>query len=254
MSLTILVLSEDNGKEAYETVSALARRMFRLIVSGWYPREDTFQPLSDAQAQAAVRGNLWKSTKGPQWSLRQKLLRTLATKLLEGDRSFVIFHIDGDCAWAERKRSENVAKFALFKEELGRLIGMFLQQRRRPAPTAYSLQRLLVLMPFWCMESWLYQNTTEAVRLCREQHGGRDEDVFLAWQRDRATLDDEPYPKKRTCLGAQHNRALAERAYPADEVYALGKSFAACVDGLLGCEALCAALAEMPGSPDPPRL
>jgi len=59
--------------------------------------------------------------------------------------------------------------------------------------------------------------------------------------RDRALLDEEQTPKKALCFESKHNQELA-RAFPAREVLAVGKSYAATVAALGECGALVSAL------------
>jgi hypothetical protein len=52
-------------------------------------------------------------------------------------------------------------------------------------------------------------------------------------------------------LAKRYNVELTEKAYPADRVYAIGKSFAASVDAALSCKPLLDALSTISVSPAP---
>lgn len=245
----ILVLSEDASADAHATLSALTRRMLRLIVPGYCEKSVIFSPLSsvDANALHAVHGNRWdsKDAAGRRW--RIELMKTLASRILAG--SFILYHIDGDRAWADRQSSEKPAKFDLFLEEIVRNFA----DERKPGREAQAIraafaERLRLLTPFYCIEAWLYQNTERALALCTERYRGASRHCFEQWARDRSQLDEVSQPKDKVVLAAKHNRDLAEREFPAKSVYAVGKSFTAAVEALRGCSQLLKAL-ESPAAP-----
>jgi len=164
----------------------------------------------------------------------------------------VLFHIDGDRPWKEHEESENCAKF----DELVRVTLPQVADRGRanaprgkaraaanaePSP-ALHLDRLLLIAPFRSIEAWLYQNIPVAIELCRRHHGGAHGGALQDWEGKREELDELPAPEDEVCLGKGHNLDLAKRGFPAAEVYAVKKSFAASVDRLRGCVALADAL------------
>ncbi|WP_437735651.1 hypothetical protein [Sorangium sp. So ce1335] len=202
-----------------------------------------------------MRGNLWKSRNPFD---RQKIVllgRAIAAKLIEDPIGFVAFHVDGDRRWADRASSENVVKFAEFVStyvQPGVHNALRRQRARHALPAtdediaqagAAALTRLLRLTPFRSIEAWLYQNTAEARRLCQATCGRHVEKIDR-WASDRGALDELDDPKAELCLGSEHHLDLAQRAFPADEVFRANKSYAAAVIGLLDCSDLCAALAR----------
>jgi hypothetical protein len=72
--------------------------------------------------------------------------------------------------------------------------------------------------------------------------------VIRGWATRREALDElegNEQPKKQVnCVRSDDRIALASKAYPAQAVYAVGKSYAAVVDDLRGCADLCDALAR----------
>jgi len=94
------------------------------------------------------------------------------------------------------------------------------------------MKRLMLIIPYYSIESWLFQNTDVAIRLCREKHSGKDVDVFEGWAANRAKLDEEIKPKEMVCLRAKHNRELATTGFPFDLAHELKKSLKAAVDEL----------------------
>lgn len=236
---SLLVVTEDSGADGHATVVEVLKRMLRLLVPDYQTQRVGFEP-SNRDAQRAIRGPRWKSTEPRDQRDLTELFRTIATKLLRDD-GFVFFHVDGDRPWAERDKSENVAKFdAVVRTRVRQVL------RAQKGATAESVEqrmrRLLLLAPFYSIEAWLYQNTTAAVRLCHEHHRGRDADRFQAWAQDRTALDDVMAPKKETCLAATHNLALAGTGFPSQAVRDAARSYARCAEVLEACAELVAIL------------
>jgi len=202
----------------------------------------TFGGQIRAQALQAVHGNIWKSRSGKDHHKQVSLVRYMATKLMES--GFVLFHIDGDRTWAERSSSENVQKFETsLRKQVEQLVSGALQKKGQPGVLSGTMARLCLLVPFYSLESWLYQNTRKGRELCEANHRAEHLDTFAEWEVDRALLDEVAEPKESCCLADRHNATLAE-AYPAREVYAVGKSFTHAVESLKGCEDLRRALAK----------
>ena len=200
-----------------DTVIALCKKIALLIDEQTDTREERirFEPRKNP-----LPGSLWKSAAPRDRAKRIDLVRSIATKLREGNTSFVVFHIDGDRPWAEAKDSENVAKFQLFREEIRRLL---------PPGGDHELRRLLLFAPFYSIEAWLYQHVDRARALCEQYHRGEHLVAIEAWRGARGGLDELWKPKERHCLRGDHNLALAGPGFPAREILAVDKSFAATV-------------------------
>jgi len=222
---SLLVLTEDSGRDGHATIVAIVKRMLQLVVPDYQTHRLGFEPKNE-DAQRAVRGTGWK--RDPQPDDVRLALRTIATALGRDD-GYVLFHVDGDRPWRDRALSENRQKFDVrVRARVGQAL-----MNRRPKPTKEDtearLQRLFLLMPFYSVEAWLYQHTAVAVRICHEKYDARDIDTFERWQRDRAALDDVEKPKESVCLAATHNLECAGPGYPAEDVLAAGRSYADCV-------------------------
>jgi len=232
----ILLLTEDRANDAHAIFAILAKKMLQLLKAGCPTHQLDFRPAND-DARRAMHGNLWKSEKPRD---RQKLVdlrRTIARTLNEpGEQSFVFFHIDGDRSWSKRETSENHQKFL---ERIRHGVEQLLAQSGRSAlEIETALSRLCLVMPFYSIEAWLYQNTRAAIQICQESYNGADVERFKAWEQKRALLDEEEKPKEKTCLRDRHNLDLAKDGFPSGAVYDAGCSFAAAVDSLLDCEKL----------------
>jgi len=247
---SIVILTEDSGKDGRATVEALAWRMLHLVVPGFGSHRVHFVP-RDVREEEAMRGNVWKTSGNPQEHERRvRLLRYIARKLSLAD-TFVLFHIDGDRTWGERHTSENTAKFErLVRNALpqvadrGRANGPRTKVRAQTNadPPPLHLEHLLLICPFRSIEAWLYQNLRAAIDICGREHRGAHVIELQAWEGQRGEFDELPAPEEVVCLRKTSNLELAERGFPAREVYEVKKSFAESVDRLRACGALSRAL------------
>lgn len=248
-ALSILILTEDSSPSAHETWTKLARKLLQFLERDMRTNHVHFEPAEQA-TRLGVRANLWKSWKSPnprdQRSLRL-LRRTLATKVLEeGVPGFVLFHFDGDRTWGNRDTSENDGKFDAFVQGLRSEIEERLRERNLPADRAAVEARLLRIckvVPYYSIESWLYQNTPRLRQLCQDGCG-RHLDLIAQWEGERSRLDEVLKPKEQICIGSRKNHELAATFTHqlADELYLLGQSFHATVERLHSCPDLREAL------------
>lgn len=241
--MNILLLSEDGSEGARPTLKALVKKMMRLVDEHCLTNELRFDEGDDA-ATTIARGNRWKSTNPKHRRDIIALRRTLATKVTEQPPGFVLFHVDGDRSWSERALSENRAKFDKIIVDKVREVLVHDHPDWTSAELDRCMARLVVLVPFYSIEAWLYQNIKRARELCRIHHGGHHFQQFDDWERDRAALDEIVKPKDVGCLQSKYNRDLAESAFPHREAHAAGASFRAAVEALRACQDLCDALRD----------
>ncbi len=263
--VTIRLLTEDSGKQGLPTLEALTRHILAFVSGQPIPDHVAFEPPEDQAAREAIRGNQWKSRKADR--ARRMLVREIAGTLLQ-DRGFVIFHVDADCTWkrGQKETPETIRQFnRMVLRAVERAVGDAVSDRGRsgrkrarrrptsggtkvgpaadPAPedvdavSRKAMRRLILFVPHWCMEAWLYQNTEEAARICREKDQGRHVAVFERWADNRGALDEMVRPKQKsgTCLGDRYNERLARQGFPVQEANAVGKSFARAVDAVRRC-------------------
>ena len=244
--LSLLILTEDSANDSHETITAVVKKKIHMLVKGVQTQLVEFEPQGTSAARA-MHGNLWKSRKSHD---RQKLVdlrNSIATKVMEGRDDvpgFVLFHFDGDRPWADRALSENVERFEDFKNQYIRpIVEDALRRRGKEHELETRLSRVHPITPFYSIEAWLFQNTVEACRIC-EENCGDHLDQIRGWEKDRGQLDEVVQPKSKDfcCLGSECNRSLAERVFPAGEVYSAGKSFEAAVHSLRENKDLVAAL------------
>jgi hypothetical protein len=245
--LSIVILTEDSGKDGRATVEALARRMLDLVVPRFQSQRIQFVP-RDPVEQEAMRGNLWKTDgKNPVEHQRRVRLRRYLVRQLSLPDSFVLFHIDGDRPWSDRHTSENTEKFEHFRATLPQVADRGRANNPRPKvrgaphagpPPELRLEHLILICPYRSIEAWLYQNVPVALDICRREHRGVHLANLQVWEQQRAELDELPAPENALCLGKAFNLELAARAFPAREAYDVQKSFADSVDRLRSCAAL----------------
>lgn len=225
--LSLLLLTEDSGRDAEEAIRELLERLFRRVDPHASLVEEHWEPALD-EHRAAVRGNAWKdASRRDLVSLRQYI----AAKLVE-EGGFVLFHVDGDRIYRERASSENVAKF---DEIIRRAVRIILESPpltrrergsvRTDAEVNALLAKLIEVVPFYCVEAWYFQNTEKARELCQKNPKCRGEcgDKLDRWAGDRKLLDELTKTKRELCFGAAHNLALA-RGLPLGEVLDARKS------------------------------
>lgn len=235
---SLLIITEDSGADGHATILAVVKRMLQLIVPDYQTHHLGFEP-KDPKVQRALQGTGWKSKDPKSQADRATALRTIATKLGRKN-GFVLFHIDGDRTWAERSSSENVE---LFAKRVIEPVQQILKGSKSTAQDAEtSLLHLFPVVPFYSIESWLYQHTDVAIRLCRDNHQGRDIAKFKKWSQTRTKLDDVKKPKEEVCFRDVHNLECAGPGYPAQAVFDADRSYAACVRDLQACAELRALL------------
>lgn len=257
---SILLLTEDGAAQAHATLESLTRKILRHLDPhcDLKPAMLEIEPAAEA-AQAVARANSWKDpTRRDLVWLRQYI----ATQL-QGEFGFVIHHVDGDRPYARRGSSENVRKFDdMIRTPVGIILEgpppMRRSRRVPPPPPPESAQerlaKLFLLAPFYSIEAWLFQNTTAAARLCRQNPkcAGECADLLASWQADRGLLDEVEKPKKKLCFKDQHNATLAGAGLPIEPIIAARKSLHDSILPMRDCTALTRALARTHQPPPSP--
>lgn len=224
---TLLLLTEDSGKDAAATHEALVRAMLHLIAPGHDGGALAIEPANDAQREA-MRGNGWDSTSAEGRPRRIALVRSIATRLCQSNLHVVLFHYDGDRPWSDRNSCPRHAVFerCIVTPVKQLILHRTAEQRDR------AIERLVTIVPFYSVEAWLYQNTAAALRLCAHHHRSQHFVAIRRLSSDRGALDQMRKPKEVVCLSDKYNLELATQGFPANEVFAVGKSFHAAVERL----------------------
>jgi hypothetical protein len=262
-ALSVLVLTEDSSPSVHDTLVPLARKLLQFVERHTRSNRVHFEP-AEPEARLAVRANLWRSWEAPHRSNERSiriLRRTLATKILEPEvPGYVLFHFDGDCSWSEREAPEHAWKFESFSsfvQGLRPIVEGYMQKLGLPlddAEVESRLSRICAIVPFYSIESWLYQSA-HLRTLC--QNGcGKHLVLIDRWHTDRALVDEVREPKTLLCVGSRGNQALAASFTHelADALYLLEQSFHATVERLQSCPGLADVLratwSAPPAAPD----
>ncbi len=236
MRASLLVLTEDGGKEgkpAFETVTALTKRLLAYIDHGCDPERIIFDPATDAAREILV-ANQFTNRRDPR---RRRLYQVIAAQL-KLDDGFVVHHFDGDRRWCERDAEAPLEAKPVQKEILEHVRVLLATRGVSDTEIDAMLRRYLRLVPYREIEAWLYQNTEKA----RTFACGRPQCGCLAkldqWRADRGLLDEalDP-PADLPCVGKRHNLELVA-GLPIKAVYDAGKSLATALDAMVGCDAL----------------
>ena len=237
--ISIVVLPEDSSSQACEVLQQLVAKMLYLIdpAAPLYDRQRVRLEPSSAGARQAFRGNGWHSL--AQRQKRVDVLQYIQSQLKRPDvEGFVVAHVDGDRPYgqsAEGTQSPNQQRF-------DQLLAAPLRAALKDHPGL--LERVVLVVPFYSVEAWLYQNTAVALALYEQHHRSHthDKQQFKKWQQDPAALDELVKPKEAVAIGDRWNRELASEQFPAQRVYAVGKSFHKSVERLRACKPLVTAL------------
>lgn len=237
--VSIAVLTEDSAKDAHEVVQCLLRAMLKLIdeqLPLYDKKRIVLQPSNDPEKQA-MRGNRWQAhTSREERILLQRYIQgQLKRTDVEG---FVIVHVDGDRTYEQSKSGTESHNQARFEKDIVSKLRVSLQDRPE------LLERVVLMVPFYSIEAWLYQNTQEALRLYEQHYRTHTKDIaqLQDWQNDPSALDEVAQPKEKVSIGARFNRELASQRFPAQRVYEVEKSFHKSVERLRACAPLLAAL------------
>jgi len=230
-----LVLSEDAAADSRLVIAALAKKMLRFLVTEYIDLEKLIFEPPPHRLRGALSGNGWKSTSPRDQYRYTSLLQTIASHLAR-DRAFVIFHYDGDVAWAERNKCPHDSQFST---KIVDPVKEILRGKFSAEETERRISRIVVLRPFYCIEAWTYQNFAQARALTNNE---ADIKALSQWESTPSLLDEVIRPWEQLTLAKAHNRALADNAFPSERVFSIEKSFFFAVFNMLAADGLHEAL------------
>lgn len=257
---TMLVLSEDSSPDGAPTVGTLVSRMLAHL--GCETHLLQFRSIAEPAAVEVVGGNRWQGLKNARVESTLRRVCAEVAGVLRSPNGFVAWHVDADHAWGDGSESLNERRLReVIEQRVRRIVAdeddvPDLRRRRARKPAAAELTsrpaerrdheelmaKFVRLVPSYSIESWLYQNTSRAVALCREHHRGEHVAKLEAWADDRSRLDEVERPKDTTCLSDKHNLDLARSAFPVASVVGQSPSFSRAVERLSTCLPLVEAL------------
>lgn len=221
---SVLLLTEDTGDAAHAVLVAIVQRILFLIEPSLDVKRLAFSR-ADQRARAAMGFNCYKSRAPRDHAKKLLLAQAIVNHLLGADGPSAVFvHVDGDRKWSDRDEPHSCENVRKFHDEILSRVRELLASRGKAA----RLDHVALLVPFWSIESWLFQNTDEALKICAESRPRYDSAIshFERWHAEPHRLDEEAYPKRTICFEAKYNQRLAENRFPARRVRELGLSFA----------------------------
>ena len=194
-SLSVLVLTEDTGSGAHDVLVALLRKLFYLL-----------DPQIDLSLVSFERGprfnDFYKGTRVRDYDRQLNVAKVIANSLLGGAKpTIVVVHVDADRGWSDRCGEHGCDNLQAFRRRITARVAALLDGKGMVT----HLDRLLEVIPFWCIESWLFQNSQEAQKICDELGNVAASEQITAWQNAPHRLDDVVRPKTQITLGAKYN-------------------------------------------------
>lgn len=262
VAVEIVYLGEDTSKDTTRALRRVIEHMLKEIRPTLSLRRVEFKP-SAPDERLALRANDWEGATDQATSHTKALCNSIATRLLTsletGVPCFVLFHYDGDEVWSKRRESKRRDKFArLIRVGVQRVLehraaGRTVHRKGfKPPPTlapfaaehvGLFLSRLVEIVPFYCLETWLYHNFRVAKARCQERCG-KHLSTIESWERGEPPLDEVEKPKEKLCFQDHCNFDLAGAGFPASDLYYAQTSFAATFDTLSACPGLVEALEQ----------
>ena len=244
--LSVLVLTEDNGKDAFATVQGLTKKLLVHLDERCQTQRISFEPANE-DMRGLLAANQFTNRRD---SRRRRLYQIIAAQLRLED-GFVVHHVDADRTWKNRERSPSPNAAAIQTDILDHVRALYRLNGLNDAEIDANLSRFFRLVPYWEIEAWLYQNTERALGFCQRRPDCDCPALLAAWRRDRALLDEQPHPSDLLCFGKRHNHDLLH-AFPTADVIAAGKSLAAAIDPMLACDPLLHAIERTYHAPPTP--
>lgn len=247
MEVQVIVLTEDTGESAPEVIKALVEKMVHFvhgISSVPVPRK---MIIVDEQEQAsklaaAMRSNGWKNR-------RQQIdfARELANILSRREPTLILLHMDGDCLWSKSEGGKKGQNVEPFENDVRPAVLQHLVDKKQ----VERISRLVLLVPYYNIEAWIFQNLTDSIALYEklpESTPYRKENLrrLRAFEQDRTQLDEQTTLKNFKLLNTRENRLALAQKLPAKKAYAVGCSFTAAVNKLQ------TALKSLAPASDPP--
>ena len=236
--VTITVLSEDSSSKARPTVLRFIKKAATTVCKECQPQNIQCEPRDEALQKGTVSGNRWRSNKPEHHHELVQLRRYLATRLAMPNTA-VFFHFDGDVPWSKRTESTTRRDF---EQTIVSTVRQILAQPPRGVAVARSpeevdacLSRLVLVVPFYSIEAWVYQNTDRILEFCKKKCRSRHDThrkEITRWAANPDILDELVKPKEKCCLRSTKNHELVDDNFPWPKLEKVRKSFHAFVKEL----------------------
>jgi len=160
-----------------------------------------------------VCGSYWKVTNkatdpGAQ-QFRRNLIRDVATAIHLG--RVVFFHVDADAIWSRRDACEHACEhWPRFCRDVQAVLEQAAAADKPTSEARLLDQALILAMPFYEMESWVFANTSRLRKLLVEP---ADIATLNEWEADPTCLDDIEDIKDVLTIHDSHNAELVQPKY-----------------------------------------
>lgn len=226
---SIILLSEDASAAARSGLTTIVEKLFkRFEDDGLTPRVEMLP--APGNVRPIVIANRWRSAQAKDEPEKRELWRYLA-RVVSEQRSFVVFHYDGDTVWSKRHQAGSVEKFGEVRTKVAQALHAVGKTPLSPDEINRRLARLIECVPFYSVEAWTHQATEHGIALCKAKGCGSHIERFKEWAADRTKLDDVLKPKEATCLRDAHNEELGKHV-PVWDVVDAKRSLAAFASNL----------------------
>lgn len=192
--MNVLVFAEDGSSFATDVLANVFWSGARLVAQGGLRRElFVFTRVE----RSASRACMWLAKGGPAARDRDDMCRQIAEHIVQGPDRFILFHFDADCRWSERAAFE---REALFERQVVLRVSRLPRDPKEPQGEQIGLDlvrdRTILVVPFWCLESWLYAGSpVAATELVAGEFG----------------YDDVDFPVDRCSLRRRNNLQLSRQ-------------------------------------------
>lgn len=179
-------------------------------------------------------------------SARSRDFRQYIATRLSREHGFVVWHIDADVPYRNHGEFD---KESLFNDRIRQPIRALLRwQGQSSEEIEQHLDKLLLLVPYYNIEAWCFQNTERAVQYCPGDPRCRKNcrTKLATWSTDRGQLDEVSKPQDELCFESKYNAELAsDEKYPLVQVLEAEKSLRDALNTLRACQPLVDALEQI---------
>jgi hypothetical protein len=219
--MKVIIFSEDGSEKTFRAIQKIFKASLRLTSNSALSQLVEVLPRDDGK-QAILSGNKWRSTASRDQREITELCRAIADEISK-EKVFIVFHFDGDKAWSERTQSTIASEFDNKIER--RVRAILVDKKTDEAEISRRLKHLIRMTPFYCIESWLYQNTAHSCSLLDKYFQGEKKDVCEKWSKNRPSIDEILMIWSFIPLGKRFNLDLSENGWPRDAAFASKTSF-----------------------------
>jgi hypothetical protein len=227
MPLNLVLLTEDGSEYAPTTIRTLIERILFYLNGNLDPEQVTYDEPSEDSRWMMI-ANKWRAQTPPLDRRVVAFAREIATAISRAN-GFVLMHHDGDEPYSRRgtRQKQYDDAFDRLVVRIAQITATSACRRDASEPPRNPLtlddvrRRLLRVIPYYSIESWLIQNRAVASKVCERHHGTAHRGVIESLS--PTDIEDALDPKTSFCVGTGHNAELV-RGFPVETVCRAGLS------------------------------